>query len=219
VPTLGAMLGSIAIVPALGSGDIPILGSISVGALDPESKLGKVAGPVFEPEFGVKLVSTLVPTGGVAISVLTLGLAGNPVLLSVVGLVVVVVGPLFIEGTTGPVLGSVIGLTVASEPLLGKTDVRGKPVASTDGVAVFPALLSIPELTGNSVLLPTVGVAVVVSIGITIGPVLGSVIGLTTASRPLVGKVAGVGFGFESRLGLPPEPGKCGLVIGPLPTQ
>jgi len=216
------MLGSIATVPVLGSGDVPILGSVSVGVLDPESKLGKVAGPVFEPEFGVKLVSTLVPTGGVAIPVLTLGLAGNPVLLSVVGLVVV--GPPFIGETICPVLGSVIGLTVASEPLLGKTDVGGKPVVSTDGVAVFPALLSILELTGNSVLLPTVGVAVVVSIGITIGPVLDSVIGLTTASAPLVGKIAGLGvkpgrLSFESCLGLPPEPGKCGLVIGPLSTQ
>jgi len=187
VPTPGAILGSIVIVP------------------------------VFKPEFGVKLVSTLVPTGGVAISVLTLGLAGNPVLLSVVGLVVV--GPPFIGGTICPVLGSVIGLTVASEPLLGKTDVEGKPVVSTDGVAVLPILLPILELA-----LPTVGVAVVVSIGITIGPVLGSVIGLTTASAPLVGKIAGLvvkpgRLGFESCLGLPPEPGKCGLVIGPLSTQ
>jgi len=213
LPTLGAMLGSIAIVPVLGSWDIPILGSVSVvGVLDPESKLGKVAGPLFEPEFGVKLVSTLVPTGGVAI----------PVLLSVVGLVVV--GPPFIGGTTCPVLGSVIGLTITSEPLLDWTDVGGKPVVSTDVVAVFPALLSILELTGNSVLLPTVGVAVVVSIGITIDPVLGSVIGLTTASTLLVGKIAGLGvkpgrLGFEPCLGLSPGPGKCGLIIGPLSTQ
>lgn len=194
---LGAIFGLITVVSVLRFVGIPIFGSLNVGALEPElePKLGTVAGSVFEPGVGVKLVSTLVPMGGAAIPVLlsTLGLTGNSALLPAVGLVVEV--PLFVGITTCPVVGSSTGLTIVSEPL------------------------------------PVVGIVAVVPpfIGITTDPLLGSVIGLTTASAPLLGKVVGVGVkpvmgaglrsGFEPCLGLPPGPGKGGLLIEPLFTQ
>jgi hypothetical protein len=121
VSTLGAMLGSVMIVPVLGFGDIPGLGSAKVGVLEFESKLSAVAGPVVVSDVGVKLFSKLVPTEGEVVF---------SVLLSLIGLVIAV--PPIIGLTTSPVPGSASVLTTASEPLIGKlAGVAGLPVIGT----------------------------------------------------------------------------------------